>query len=415
MITRMRNLFLATLLTVCVAMAQSFSSGSTGANGPLDLTTGDQTVQLPPSGILNYTTVNIPIGRTLTFQGNLTNTAAVILAQGTVTVSGTINVSAAGLTPGPGGFYGGFGRQAGFGPGAGQPAFAGVLPSMHDGTWIGPLSLVPNIGGSGGGGTSGCGSNVYGGSGGGAITIASSTSVSLSGAILANPSLGGGVGGNECGQSGSSGGGGAVRLVANSINVSGEITGAVVRLEGPIGQVTYTGYGTAPVVANINPLIAPTIPPSITFSSIGGYAVPSSSGSSFTTIDLLLPTQLQDPIPVIVQATNVPVGSPVSITFGGPGGPTSTSGMLSGSTASSSTTLFVSGLVRTGVTYLFALATFDPTLISTNLKQTGPNAVSRIELAALPGGRTTYRFLRRDGSEVNLTEVSPEIRHIVGL
>ncbi len=325
MIARTRSLFLAAFLTAFAAMAQSFSSGSTGADGPLDLTTGDHTVQLPASGIFNYTTINIPIGRTLTFQGNLANTAAVLLAQGAVTISGTINVSASGMTPGPGGFYGGGPTQVGLGPGGGQPGSAGAPESMHDGTWIGPLSLVPNTGGSGGGGTSGCGGSQYGGGGGGAITIASSTSVVVSGFILANPGLGPGVGGNECGASGSYGGAGAVRIVANSINVdgtiSGEITGAVVRLEGPIGQVKYTGYGTPPVIANINPLIAPTMPPSITFSSIGGYAVPASSGSSFTTIDLLLPTQLHDPIPVVVQAANVPVGSPVNITFSGPVAP----------------------------------------------------------------------------------------------
>lgn len=34
--------------------------------------------------------------------------------------------------------------------------------------------------------------------------------------------------------------------------------------------------------------------------------------------DLLLPTQLQDPIPVVIQASNVPVGSSVGIAFGGP-------------------------------------------------------------------------------------------------
>jgi hypothetical protein len=187
------------------------------------------------------------------------------------------------------------------------------------------------------------------------------------------------------------------------------------RLEAPLSSNSYNGSGTVPVVATINPLIAPVNPPSISISSIGGYQVPSYSGSSFSTIDLMLPTQLQDPIPIVVNGTNIPVGSPVRLSFSGPGGPTFTASTLSGTTASSSATLYASGLSRSGVTYLFVLATFDPTLIATNLKPGGPDAVSRVELAAAPGQTTTYRFLRHDGSEVNLSSVPSELRRAFGL
>jgi hypothetical protein len=420
----MRNAVLVLMLMFALAVAaigQTFSSGSTGVDGPLDLTSGDRVVQLPDSGILNYTTVNIPAGRTLTFQNNLANAPVIMLAQGAVNIVGLIDISAHGGAPGPGGFYGGGAAQPGFGPGGGQPPSSGS-GGGGAGQWIGPLSLVPNVGGSGGGGSGNLWCSYYyasyvgGGGGGGAITIASSASIALQGAggIYAN-------GSNQavgCGQMtayGSSGALGAIRLVANTVSVSGTLTAAVVRLEGPTGQVTYTGCCTPPVVSTINPLIAPTKPPSIIFTSIGGYAVPSSSGSSFSTIDVLLPTQLQDPIPVIIQATNVPVGSPITISFSGPGGPTSTTATLSGSTASSNATLYVSGLVRSGLTYLFALATFDPTLIATGLKQVGPNAVARVELAVAPGRDSTFRFLRRDGTEVSLSNVPVELRRALGL
>ena len=155
----MRNairLLLLTLTLALVAVGQPFSSGSTGADGALDLTSGDRVVQLPDSGILNYTTVNIPAGRTLSFAMNLRNTAVVMLAQEAVTVAGTIQISGSNPAPGPGGFYGGQLGQSGFGPGAGQ------IGANSNGSWAGPLSLIPIIGGSGGAGIF-CGGSTPGG------------------------------------------------------------------------------------------------------------------------------------------------------------------------------------------------------------------------------------------------------------
>ena len=411
----MRNgirFLLIVLVCALAAAGQSFSSGSTGADGVLDLTSGDRTVVLPASGILNYTTVNIPAGKTLTFQENLTNTPVVMLATGAVIIAGTINLNASGQTPGPGGFYGGNPNLPGLGPGGGQRGQAGQ--------WIGSLSLVPNIGGSGGGGNSGPNCYYYtswslpGGGGGGAITVASSASITVAGAA-GNITAGGSyTSWSACGDGGNgpAGAPGAIRLVANNISVGGVLTAAIVRLEAPLGQVSYTGSGTVPVVATINRLIAPTKPPSISVVSIGGYPVPSYSGGSFNSIDLMLPTQLQDPIPVLVQGTNIPIGSPVTINFNGGG--TSTTANLAGSTAQSTATIYISGLNRSAVTFLFVSATYDPSLIS-DLRQTGPDAVSKIELAAAPGEKTQYRFLRRDGSAVELANVSVDLRRALGL
>src|ERR1700680_5144610 len=90
---RLDSLRLSLLVFSCplLAMGQSFSSGSSGVDGPLDLSVGDRSVALPASGILNYTTINIPTGRTLSFQNNLGNTPVIILAQGAVNVAGTID------------------------------------------------------------------------------------------------------------------------------------------------------------------------------------------------------------------------------------------------------------------------------------------------------------------------------------
>lgn|GEM_PF-3020081 len=203
-------------------------------------------------------------------------------------------------------------------------------------------------------------------------------------------------------------------MVSNALNVAGELDAAVVRLEAPLSALTYTGSGTIPVRSTINPEIFPSNPPGIQIVSIGGYPVPSYSGSSFSTVDLLLPNQLSDPISVVIHATNVPVGSPVTIQFNGSVGATSTTAALSGSTASSTATLSVSGLNRSSVTYLFASTTFNASLISANLPQSGSDAVSKIELAAAPAQKTTYRFLRKDGSEISLAKVPSELRHFFG-
>jgi hypothetical protein len=247
--------------------AHAFDSGSTGADGPFNPTVSAP-VPLPPSGIFNFTTVNIPLGVNITFTRNATNTPVVILASGSVNIAGTISVSGGNSpgtgsggdgaqgddgTPGvggPGGFGGGRGGRvgalgaaitfggAGLGPagggqgqsGAGQLAFggggggfgsAGVSNRAFDygytsahgnnagngGGIYGADQILPLIGGSGGGG--GGGGSAYegsgGGGGGGAILIASSGTVTITGGVFAN---GGSAGAPSGGQNVAGGGGG---------------------------------------------------------------------------------------------------------------------------------------------------------------------------------------------------------------
>jgi len=152
----------------------------------------------------------------------------------------------------------------------------------------------------------------------------------------------------------------------------------------------------------------------LTILSIGGYPVPSYSGSSFSSIDLLLPAQLADPIPVVVQGNNVPVGSPVTVNFSGSPSATSTTANLTGTSATSTVTVYISNVNRGAVTYLFVSATFDPTLIAQSVPQKGPNAVSKIELAAAIGAKTQYRFFRPDGSQVPFDRVPSALRQALG-
>ncbi len=237
------------VLSSAQSHAQGFESGSTGANGALNVASGTQSVTLPPDGILNYTTINVAAGATLLFNRNALNTPVYLLATGNVTISGTIDVSGSpgtrtppvGGKGGPGGFDGGVPGidavlpGAGYGPGAGR----GGLPdygaggagsgsystvgtsgsSTNRGVTYGSPLLVPLVGGSGGGGGTGSfGTAGYGGGGGGgAILIASSTRVTVSGSIRA-------LGGLDSSFSPwGPGSGGAIRLLAPVVSGTGNI------------------------------------------------------------------------------------------------------------------------------------------------------------------------------------------------
>lgn len=265
--------------------AHAVDSGSTGADGALNPTV-DTEVQLPASGVLNYTTVNIPAGVTVKFKRNAANTPVYLLASGDVTIAGTIDVRGQDAAPtgtygdgaqgddgvpgegGPGGFSGGRGGRddasqrpaiirggAGLGPGGGpggveggndcnSPSgyykYIGVGGAYAEDTYkqykcngstkdhavaYGSSLLQPLVGGSGGGGGRG-GTNFPGsggGGGGGAILIASSGTFNLTGSIDATGGDGGGTSGTGGGGQGAGGSGGAIRIVASNVTGSGKL------------------------------------------------------------------------------------------------------------------------------------------------------------------------------------------------
>lgn len=253
----------------------AFSSGSTGSDGPFNPTVNTEVV-LPPSGVLNYTTVNIPTGVTVTFKKNATNTPVTLLVQADATIAGTIDISGKksadtgsggsgnigddGLSGvgGPGGFDGGRGgvsganrsAGAGLGPGAGGggntasgtitggggAGFAVTAPTTPwytnnpqntgvQGVAYGAAQSLPLIGGSGGGGGAGGSSfaGAGGGGGGGALLIAASGTISVTGTINASGGATGIVAGDGEAAAGGAGSGGAIRLVATTIAGNGTL------------------------------------------------------------------------------------------------------------------------------------------------------------------------------------------------
>lgn len=339
--------------------ALAFTSGSTGALGAFS-PVSNTTVVLPPDGILNYTTVTIPSGVTVTFQPNSANTPVTLLAQGNITIGGQLYVNGAnglGATPagsavqlggvgGAGGYRGGQGGQKGLannsgapgqGPNAGSSGrFDAVVTA--NGTFGADssfVSLIPLFGGSGGGGGTGDATlwGTSGGGGGGALVLASSTQITVqtTGTVAAN-------GGNGpiyttvCSTySGGPGSGGAVRLVAPAVTVQGGVAatggggGCVAGVGGP-GRIriecTTCSLVTTNPAASVSNALGPVAPastpplinvPTVTISTIGGLSVPANPSGVYTAADVTLPTGTVNPVPVTLTASNLPVGTVFSL------------------------------------------------------------------------------------------------------
>lgn len=443
------------LCLICLgssAQAQ-FNSGSTGADGALDLstcTTSVCTVQIrdEPNHVFNYTTINIPSGKTLKFLPNATNSAAILLASGNVTINGIIDISGAlgnsstiggnrtGGIGGPGGYNGGgggfsvapyFNGNAGAGPGGGSGGGSpntssatvggsGGFVTNAGGQSYGTKTLVPLIGGSGGGGGGGRtdGRGCGGGGGGGAVLVASSTVITFTNAqIIAR----GGDG--NCGvfNNGGAGSGGAIRLVANSMsgNVSMDVRGST-NQTGSAGRVrieTSNASGLSPSVspsnspdifslATPNPVFPAAIP-KLRITSIGGQAINNPSNSPHGNPDITIPQTLPNPVTINVAGENIPVGtfvrlivtpqygSSISTTKGAP---------LSGTTASSTASDYMN--IPSGLSLITAVCEFDITTPFAGYQPIYINGerVQKIEVSANVNGQSEVTYITKSGKRV---------------
>lgn len=284
---------LATLLAT--ASAHAFDSGSTGADGALApaANSGVVEIQLPESGILNYTTVNIPVGVTLKFKRNTLNTPVVMLASGNVTIAGSIDIRGShgayvgtagdgntaddGLPGkgGPGGFDGGRGGSAdpsqrpvemrggsGLGPGGGKGGIEG-------GNGCANGRYYPSIGGGAGHSTIGTEGQASGGCG---FNPPSAVGRAYGNALL-QPLIGGsggggGYGGSNYSGTGGGGGGGAI-LIASSgtMNITGVIN-ADGGGSGLVGGTNSGAHGSGGSGGAVR-LVATTLSGSATIRAIG--------------------------------------------------------------------------------------------------------------------------------------------------
>lgn len=229
---------------VTAVSAQTFSSGSNGTLGAF-APGANATVVVPSDGVLNYTTITVPAGVTVSFTPNAANTPVTMLATGDVSIAGTVNLDGTkstccivspGFVPGkpggPGGFAGGAGGMGGLvntfgspglGPGGGLPVTTNT--SAQYGAYGAPntfMSFLPLFGGSGGAGSPQFNSSgtIFAGEpgagGGGAIVVASTTKITVTstGTITARGGDHASAFVSNIQQTGGVGSGGAIRLVA---------------------------------------------------------------------------------------------------------------------------------------------------------------------------------------------------------
>ena len=268
----LRNFAYRSVLFAAMAIAMpsfaAVNSGSTGADGALAPSVNTE-VQLPPSGILNYTTINIPAGVTVTFKRNVLNTPAYLLASGDVTIAGTLD--ARGLDGKAAGSYGdgnqaddglpGKGGPGGFDGGRGGRADAASTPAIiRGGAGLGPGGGAGGIeGGDGSGCAIGAGyfprvglGAAYAFDGSDAFSRPYCGNVSTRvakayGSAAMQPLIGGSGGGGGRGGvafpgSGGGGGGGAL-LIASSGALTVTSTGSIDTTGGDAGGVAGNGSG----------------------------------------------------------------------------------------------------------------------------------------------------------------------------
>jgi hypothetical protein len=267
--------------------------------------------------VFKYAAVNIPAGVTVTFKNHPSHAPVIWLVQGGVDIAGTVSLNGkAGLygtdaltpvEPGPGGFRGGasgpVGNGAGLGPGGGgQGQYSGIY---------GNPQILPLIGGSGGGGN---GPPYSGAGAGGAILIAASTNIQLTGNISA-------LGGVPISFSGS---GGAIKLIAHNVTGTGNlnagpggnsINGGRVRIEANTLSATVT---TNPPTIAVPPGNTPIIfqsanSPTVKIVSVDGIDSPADPTAPLvSSADIAI--QKNTPVTIVLETRNfATAGAVVSV------------------------------------------------------------------------------------------------------
>lgn len=407
-----------------------FVSGSTGALGAFN-PTSNTVVTLPPAGVLNYTTVNIPAGVTVTFTKNAANTPVYMLATGDVTIAGTLSVNGGNTTGtgatavglgGPGGFDGGYGGTSyeqggkGLGPGGGSAGtFNGTCQYGDnpgggggfgtDGSTLcgaggksyGNPRLYPLVGGSGGGGAGGPRLHEGGGGGGGAILVASSGTVLIAGSITAN-------GGTAWAGGGGSGGG--IRLVGNTVSGNGRLSAA----GGEFGYIGRGGAGRIRMEAYSNNATFTTNPapsygspgnvfvaaePTLSITSVAGTHVPATPTGSYTQPDITLPSGTSNPVAVNVSAANVPMDATVKVWVVPQYGTATSADATRSGTQEASTAI---ANVTISTTYP-SVITAETTVTIVGLYHDGEE-IEKVRVAATMGGKSERTYITKSGKEI---------------
>jgi len=359
--------------------------------------------------------------------------------------------SVAGGSGGPGGFDGGASGNgggtpssgaAGFGPAGGdggQATASSLASALGAPASAGPLnpSLTPLAGGSGGGGAAGvapgalgCEANVVGfgggsgGGGGGGLLLAASGRITLANGayIHAEGGIGGYNASTVCRLWGGGGAGGSVRIVAQQFTGAGIIylgggyradngnrgAGGFVRIEtgsntfaGTIDGASggsFIGFPTAPI---------PVTQPLLRITSVAGSAAPASPSATLTAPDITFANPISSPVTVQIAASNVPLGTAVTIkVVPATGAPTTaTSAGLAGSVASSTASATVT--LPPGAGVITATATFNAADLSAALFPGGLPMINgqppqHVEVTAISDGTSRTYLVAAGGARFEL-------------
>lgn len=442
--------------------AAGFSSGSSGVDGAFS-PTSDTTVNLPASGVLNYTTVNIPSGVTVRFAQSV-KAPVVMLASGDVTIAGTIDISGTssvntgpgtllnqGGLGGPGGYDGGQGgllvntaSGAGYGPGGGgggiyhssqcsgwtqggggggfsvagsgsycvaQYGYVANTRTGFGGPRYGSATLLPLVGGSGGGGGAGSplqngGPGSGGGGGGGALLLVSSGKITLSGSILAK---GGNSGNNNItgcthnqsnGGAGGAGAGGAVRILASAFTGNGTVN--VAGGTGACAGYWVGGGNGAPGYAAIDVVAGGTF----SLSTLPNLFFTSIGGVAVPPNptgrgDVEIPNTVTNPVTVNIAASGIPLGTVVKVILNQPYGEniTADSSPLTGTTQSSTASASIN--IPIGSTVMMASTTYTLTLAMGDAMSIYAKGerVEKVRLSAVIGSQPMATLITISGKE----------------
>jgi len=174
-----------------------------------------------------------------------------------------------------------------------------------------------------------------------------------------------------------------------------------VRIEA-FDTTSLSAIGNQASVALPNPVAAPNSPQLI-IASVGGLSAPANPiGSHSGTPDIVLPANQANPVTVVVQASNIPVGTTVTVTALGPIGPSvpTQTGPLTGTSAASSATTVLN--LQPGTTVLTALASIDLTVSGLAAARPVVNGeyVNRIEVATAFGGPSRITYITSSGKRI---------------
>jgi len=432
------------LLSILATPASAFDSGSTGADGAF-APVSDTSIILPPDGILNFTTMNIPSGVTVKIASNLANSPAFILVQGDAVIDGVIDISGVdgdSVSSNPaGGFAGGVplvgGSNNGQGPGGGAGAPAtnraanggsygsfglnGTFNTIPAAPIYGSTTIQPLLGGSGGGSNLGTSTTTLfrAGGGAGALLLAVTGTLTVAGSIDASGGAGEPLASRNGVYGAGGGSGGGVRLIATTLAGNG-----VIQIGGGIGGLgnsgrggdggngrarleadafNFTGSVTPNVVATSAPLpVFAANLPSIRITTVGGSAVPTNPiGEN----DVILPSSIINPVTVEFAATDVPLGSTIELTVSPASGTASTvvSAGLSGTVANSTDS--VQTTLPQGSSVLLASVSFAVTaeIGSRFAAFTNGEMVAMVELrSTLGGGPSRMRLTTESGRIIDV-------------